>query len=50
MQTITKKLKLCHINAMSLLAYNNDFRSNFVKMDEIRLVLCEHFEYDIIAI
>ena len=45
-----KKLKLCHINARSLLAYNNDFRSNLVKMDEIRLVLCEHFEYDIIAI
>ena len=50
MQTITKKLKLCHINARSLLAYNNDFRSNLVEMDEIRLVLCEHFEYDIIAI
>ena len=47
---ITKKLKLCHINARSLLAYNNDFRSNLVKMDEIRLILCENFEYDNIAI
>ena len=50
MQTITKKLTLCHINARSLLAYNNDFSSNLVKMDEIRLILCENFKYDIIAI
>ena len=50
MQSITKKLNLCHINARSLLAYSNDFRSNSVKMDEIRLVLSESFEYDIIAI
>ena len=34
----------------AILAYNNDFRSNLVKMDEIRLALCENFEYDIIAI
>ena len=50
MQWITKLLKLCHINARSLLAYSNDYRSNSVKMDEIRFVLSESFEYDIIAI
>ena len=50
MQSITKQLKFCHINARSLLAYSNDFRSNSVKMDEIRFVLSESFEYDIIAI
>ena len=50
MRTITKKLKLYHINARSLLAYNNDFRSNLVKMNEIRPVLFENFEYNIIAI
>ena len=50
MRTITKKLKLYHKNARSLLAYNNDFRSNLVKMNEIRPVLFENFEYDIIAI
>ena len=50
MQSIRKQLKLCHINARSLLAYSNDFRSNSVKMDEIRFVLSESFEYDIITI
>ena len=50
MQSITKHLKLCHINARSLLAYSNDFRSNRVKMDEIRFVLNESFEYNFIAI
>ena len=50
MQSITKQLKLCHVNARSLLAYSNDFRSNSVKMDEIRFVLSESFEYDAIAI
>ena len=37
-------------DARSLLAYSNDFRSNSVKMDEIRFVLSESFENDIIAI
>ena len=50
MQSITKQLKLCHINARSLLAYSNDFRSNRVKMDEVRFVLNESFEYNFIAI
>ena len=45
-----KTLKLCHINARSLLAFCNDFRSNSVKMDEFRFVLSESFEYDIISI
>ena len=50
MQSITKQLKLCNLNARSLLAYSNDFRSNSVKMDEIRFVLSKSFKYDIIAI
>ena len=50
MQSITKQFKLNHINSRSLLAYSNDFHSNSVKMDEIRFVLNESFEYDIIAI
>ena len=35
---------------LNLLAYSNDFCSNSVKMDEVRFVLSESFEYDIIAI
>ena len=45
-----KKLKLCHINTRSILAYNNEFKTNQVKMDEIREILCKKFEYDVIAI
>ncbi|MEW8091294.1 MAG: endonuclease/exonuclease/phosphatase family protein, partial [Candidatus Thiodiazotropha endolucinida] len=46
----SKKLKLCHINTRSILAYNNEFKTNQVKMDEIREILCKKFEYDVIAI
>ena len=45
----SKKLKLCHINTRSILAYNNEFKTNQVKMDEIREILCKKFEY-VIAI
>ena len=45
----SKKLKLCHINTRSILAYNNEFKTNQVKMDEIRETLCKKFEYDVIA-
>ena len=35
---------------LNLLAYSYEFCSNSVKMDEVRFVLSESFEYDIIAI
>lgn len=46
----SKTLKLCHINTRSILAHNNEFKTNQVKMDEIREILCKKFEYDVIAI
>ena len=34
----------------NFLAYNNEFKTNQVKMDEIREILGKKFEYDVIAI
>ncbi|MEW8548197.1 MAG: endonuclease/exonuclease/phosphatase family protein, partial [Candidatus Thiodiazotropha sp.] len=50
MANISKKIKLCHINTRSILAYNNEFKTNQLKMDEIREILCKKFEYDVIAV
>ena len=47
---IAKNIKICHTNTRSILAYNNEFKTNQVKMDKIREILCKKFEYDVIAI
>ena len=50
MNSTTKELSFCHINARSILAYNNESKSNQEKMDEIRQILCKQYEYSVIAV
>ena len=45
-----KELSLGHINTRSILAYNNESKSNQDKMDEIRQILCNQYEYSVIAV
>ena len=50
MNSTTKELSFCHINARSILAYNNESKSNQEKMDEIRQILRKQYEYSVIAV
>ena len=50
MTNTNKELSLCHINTRSILAYNNESKSNQDKMDEIRQILCKQYEYSVIAV
>ena len=43
-------LCICHINARSILAFNEDSGDNQFKMDEIRQILFDQMKYSLIAV
>ena len=51
MTSANKELSFCHINTRSILAYNNESKSNQDKIIEIgQILLCKQHEYSVIAV
>ena len=46
----SKELSIYHINARSILAYNAESESNQFKMDEIRHILSDQLNYNLITV
>ena len=50
MASFDETLCICHINARSILAFNEDSGDNQFKMDEIRQILVDQMKYSLIAV
>ena len=50
MASFDENLCICHINARSILAFNEDSGDSQFKMDEIRQILVNQMKYSLIAV